>query len=253
MKPLITTVIVDDEKPCIDVLKSDLSQFNNIKVIDTCTTAHKGMQSIINYRPSLVFVDVEMPKITGFELIQSINDTICWPINVVFYSAYDKYILEAMRSAALDFLLKPYHPHELERIIQRVQDNVANLQNNKPVRNNLIIAENRKIAIQTISNLSFVTVCEVLCFEHAGDGWNIVLTNGKQHALKPGISFKDILKISESFVLVNPKQIINIDHLASVENKLLRCEFLPPFDKFPLEIFVSRRNFPKLKNTFYNL
>lgn len=244
----ITTVIIDDQKGCIDTLKKDLGTYCDVKVIDTCTSTFKGKETVLNFRPSLLFIDIEMPNMSGFDFLKEVQPKIDWQMNVVFYSAFDKYILEAFRSSATDFLLKPYQKEELNEILERVRKKQCTTQNNLAHQLLQLTNLHHKIAVQTVSGLSLFAKDEALYFERTGNCWQVVLTNGQKYSLKPGTSHRDITQIAASFVLVSPAYIINLDHVASIENKSLRCLFYPPLDAIASTICISRRNYPKIRN-----
>ena len=84
--------------------------------MDTATTAELGKRHILKYQPDLVFLDVELPDMSGFDLLDDIRDDILPNLRVVFYTVYDKYILDALRASAFDYLLKPYLIEELEAL-----------------------------------------------------------------------------------------------------------------------------------------
>ena len=100
-------------------LQDDLSAFSCIRILDTAMTAEIGKKQIIKYHPDLVFLDVELPDMSGFELLNDIQDDIQPNLRIVFYTAYDKYILDALRASAFDYLLKPYLTEELASLIER--------------------------------------------------------------------------------------------------------------------------------------
>lgn len=125
MNRIISVIIVDDEPTSIEVLKKDLQQYPDIEVISTTSSAEKAKKLILKYQPELLFMDVEMPEMTGFELIESIQDEISPETRVVFYTAYDKYLLDALRASAFDYLLKPYLPEDLEKLMERVKKSVS--------------------------------------------------------------------------------------------------------------------------------
>lgn len=87
--------------------------------MDTATTAELGKRHILKYQPDLVFLDVELPDMSGFDLLDDIRDDILPNLRVVFYTVYDKYILDALRASAFDYLLKPYLIDELAALIER--------------------------------------------------------------------------------------------------------------------------------------
>lgn len=248
MSKFITTIIVDDQKSCIDTLKIDLNSYPDIKIVDTCTSVSKAEEAILNFHPSLLFLDIEMPKMSGLDFIRHIKDDIHWQMSVVFYSAFDKYVLDAFRNTAVDFLLKPYQKDELSKVIERVRKKQEENTTGFEQALHFLLEENRKVVLQTVSGLSFFKKEEMLYFEYTGNSWHVTMTNGTKHRLRIGTKSRDITKISSSFLQISPEYIINLNHVASIENKSLRCIFYPPFNEIASEIYISRRNYAKIKS-----
>ncbi|MFZ4548636.1 MAG: LytR/AlgR family response regulator transcription factor, partial [Bacteroidales bacterium] len=116
----IATVIVDDNKEAIFTLQGFLELMPEIEIIGTATHSAKAIKLIKELSPDLVFLDIEMPGKTGFELLNELDKTIPQRhFKVIFHTAYDKYTLQALRESAFDFILKPPRESELKEIIQR--------------------------------------------------------------------------------------------------------------------------------------
>ena len=117
------TIIIDDIQENIDCLLEDLSYYPYIEVVATSTSPVDGENLVIEHSPDLLFVDVEMPNKSGITLLNELyssNSGINPYMKVVFYTAFDKYMIEAIRSSAFDFLLKPYKKEELAIVLKRV-------------------------------------------------------------------------------------------------------------------------------------
>lgn len=245
---MITTIIIDDEKNSIETLKKDLSSYGDISVVDTCISVSKAKKAVLNYRPSLLFLDVEMPHLSGFEFLNEIQDEIDWEMDIVFYSAFDKYILEALRSSATDFLLKPYLLEELDEVVDRIRKRKCAKQSDINKVLSTIKKLSKRIAIQTIFGISLLNKEDVLFFNRNENLWHANLTNGDVLTLRQGVTLSDISKLCPTFFMINPQQIVNINHIAYIENKTFRCFFHPPYEDYGKDLFISRRNFTKLKN-----
>jgi two-component system LytT family response regulator len=116
---MINAILIDDEKHCLDTLTILLEEYcPEVQVLDACTSAKAGLLAIRQKAPSLVFLDIEMPVMNGFELLEHFHEI---PFAVIFTTSYDQYAIKAIHFSALDYLLKPIDPKELAAAVQKVQ------------------------------------------------------------------------------------------------------------------------------------
>lgn len=247
MSTSITTIIVDDQAGCIDVLVNDLNKFSEVQILETTTSSEKARNIIIKQQPDLLFLDVEMPRINGIELLQEIRSSIHSNLYVVFYSAFDKYMLDALRASAFDYLLKPYQPEELVSIIERVKKEMEMGKVNFEQSMRRLLSDDRKFALQTATGLLLLRRSDILYFQYSNENrcWQMTLSDFSIHRLRLSITAKEILSISISFLQISQDIILNVDHLLSIENQSLKCILYPPFTN--LDIKVSKRYYSKIK------
>lgn len=254
----IKVVIVDDEPQSILRLENDLAALEDFEVIATSSSAMSAKTLVMSMQPDVLFIDVEMPGQTGFEVLQSLRDEMPMDLIVVFYSAFNKYMIDALRASAFDFLLKPYQQEELELIVGRIRQKLeggegasssSSHQNSQDLTglNGLLGTSGKRLAVQTISGLLMVKPDDVFCcvFDEDTHLWHLRLANGQIHKLKKQTTAKSVLSLSPSLVQVRQDCIINLDYLISIENYTLRCIFSPPFDQE--NIIVSRRCYKAVK------
>ena len=116
---MIKAIIIDDEVHCIDTLSILLADYcPEVEVMEKCMSAKKGLEAIEDIKPDLVFLDIEMPIMNGFELLEQFKQI---PFAVIFTTSYDQYAIKAIRFSALDYLLKPIDPKELIAAVHKVQ------------------------------------------------------------------------------------------------------------------------------------
>ena len=271
----IKVVIVDDEPQSILRLENDLAALEDFEVIATSSSAMSAKTLVMSMQPDVLFIDVEMPGQTGFEVLQSLRDEMPMDLIVVFYSAFNKYMIDALRASAFDFLLKPYQQEELELVVGRIRqkmeegDGLSSSSSSSSLGssfssssssseshqnpqdliglNGLLGTSGKRLAIQTISGLLMVKPDEVFCctFDEDTRLWHLKLANGQIHKLKKQTTAKSVLSLSPSLAQVRQDCIINLDYLISIENYTLRCIFSPPFDQE--NITVSRRCYKAVK------
>ena len=116
---MIKAIIIDDEVHCVDTLSILLADYcPEVEVMEKCMSAKKGLEAIEKLKPELVFLDIEMPMMNGFELLEQFKEI---PFSVIFTTSYDQYAIKAIRFSALDYLLKPIDPKELIAAVHKVQ------------------------------------------------------------------------------------------------------------------------------------
>ena len=210
------TIIVDDEKGCRDSLESLLQGFHKINIVAIVDSISLAEEAITNLQPQLVFLDIEMPGGTGFELLEKISSL---NFDVIFTTAYDQYAIKAIKYSALDYLLKPIDPTELEEAINRFtsKKHDQDLINNKfkTLLNNIGgEATHQKIAIPDGEGLSFIKIADIIRFQSDGS-YTYMHSVGKQKPTlisKPIGDYQEML-INETFARVHRSHLINLQHV----------------------------------------
>jgi two-component system, LytTR family, response regulator len=232
MSNKVNVMIIDDDDLCIHCLSDSLCDYKDIQMIGTAKTVEAGKKIVLQKHPDLLFLDVEMPNKNGLELLRELRDHITWPMQVIFYTAYDKYLLDALRESAFDYLLKPFEKAELDQVLGRYFNYLKREQNNSFQDSvNQLLPDRSTFLINTIDGFQILHLEQIGYFKYLNDRkqWFIVLTDLKELQLKRNTSAKDILKYSPSFVQINRDQIINIDYLSMIKGK--ECILFPPFEQ----------------------
>ena len=116
---MIKAIIIDDEMHCRKTLAILLKEYcPEVQLIDQCTDAETGIQAIEKLKPDVVFLDIEMPGMNGFDMLEKFSEI---PFAVIFTTGYDQYAIKAFRFYAIDYLLKPIEPRELINAVRKVQ------------------------------------------------------------------------------------------------------------------------------------
>ncbi|MFZ4462816.1 MAG: LytR/AlgR family response regulator transcription factor [Bacteroidales bacterium] len=251
----ISVVIIDDDKDAIFALRSYLELIPDIEIKGTATHYQKAVNLIKDQSPDLVFLDVEMPGKTGFELIEDFErNGERRNFSVIFHTAYDKYTIRALRESAFDFLLKPAKEEELKGAIQRFRE-----QRNKPVplEKNISNANHKEmVAIPTNTGLQFVPKSDIVYFEIQKSGmglrsvWTVVMNNQQTLKLRHNTKANAIIHYlgDDSFIQISQGAIVSISFINIIEYKTYECFLFPPFDQKSLKI--SRQFMSELRDRF---
>lgn len=239
---MIKAIIIDDERLARNELKKLLAEFPEIEVVAEAANANEGMEKIDNLAPELIFLDIQMPGKTGFDMLSEMDRT----PNVIFTTAYDEYALKAFEVNALDYLLKPIEPKRLADAIQKLQnheereDHLAQPMN----FNRSVLQENDQVFVKDGERCWFVKLMDIRLFESVGNYAKVYFGANKPLILKSLNSLEERLD-EKIFFRANRKHIINLRLIEKVEpyfNGGLLLEL-----KGGEKIEVSRRQTVKFK------
>lgn len=209
----LTAIIIDDEKMARTLLEGMLHEFcKDIEVIDTCPDLPSGIKSIRKNKPDIVFLDIEMPGYSGLELLDFFDEN---EINfsIIFTTAYNQYALQAFKLSAVDYLLKPIEPVELEKAIERYKKN-GHKKNYQFLKENLSGNSAQKLAVHTVNSVKFIETDQILFFKAEGAYTELMLTNGKVITASKGLKkYEDILKENRSFFRCHKSFIVNLKYI----------------------------------------
>lgn len=251
----IKTVIIDDNTEFLLSLQEHLAVYPEIKLVGSANQYKEAKNLLLNKKPDMVFLDIEMPCKNGFELLDEVREEGKGQFSVIFFTAHDKYMIQALRESAFDFLIKPIHPRELKTVIERVKkQRASSLPLSQPALNIPYFSET--VAVPSLTGLRFVHKNKIVLIQSVKESllekpnWEILLNNFEQIQLKKNTTSKEILHFlgNNSFVLINQSCILNIHYLGAVEFKTRNCLLLPPFAH--LKLTVSRGNMTDLRDQF---
>lgn len=228
----MNTIIVDDTKTAISDLAGRLGRYDDITLVATADNGEDGLELVLRYKPELLFLDMELPDMTGIGFLERLKEESDFWCYVVIYTAYSDYMLPAFRNKVFDFLLKPIDDNELDTIMNRFYADRAggkgSEQNDGAVRRN-----DGKLLFYTNSvDFRLVKIRDICVFyyDHETRVWAVVAAGcDSPLRLKRNVTKDVLLKIDDNFVQVSQKYIININYLLEVHDNI--CHFYPPFDK----------------------
>lgn len=249
--PCYKVVIVDDERTAIDSLRRALAAYPEFEVRGTASNGAKGRKAIMELRPDLLFLDVELPDIQGIRLLSELRDEVLWDMKVVFYTAYDKYLLQALRESAFDYLLKPFTSDGLELVLDRYRKTRLSVQPPTSFATSIttLMPQRDTFMIGTVTGFKLLHVEEIGYFEYLRDKrlWQVTLFNQARLTLKNNTRAEDIINYSGSFVQISQSAIINVNYLALINGK--QCQMYPPFNAKE-DLLISRGFLKALQDRF---
>jgi len=234
-------IIIDDERLARAELRKLLQDFPEVEVIDEAANAEEGITKIEAQNPDLIFLDIQMPGRTGFDMLSSLEKS----PNVIFTTAYDEYALKAFEVNALDYLLKPVEPKRLADAIQKLHfiETKEPIGNGENV-NKSLLTENDQVFVKDGERCWFVKLSDIRLFESVGNYAKVFFGNNKPLILKSLNALEERLD-EKMFFRANRKHIVNLRMIEKIEpyfNGGLLLEL-----KGGEKIEVSRRQTVKFK------
>ena len=241
---LTKVYIVDDDPNAIELL-SRLLQDYSVSIIGSTSDTTKARDDITEKEPDLLFLDVEMPTMTGLEFWSLLKPYVRPDMRVVFYTGYDKYLLEALRRQAFDYMLKPATPTELAKIMTRYYEQRLSALQQLPNRQSLMI-------VNAVGEYMVVRFDDIAFFRFNPDRklWEIVCTDGQRYDLRHRTTADTILNYAQEFVQIHKRYIVNILHVSKVVDGL--CVLQPPLQALT-ELHISKNYRSEFMSTFYNM
>src|SRR5262250_2378407 len=234
-------IFIDDERLARAELRKLLQDFPEVEVIDEAANAEEGITKIEAQNPDLIFLDIQMPGRTGFDMLSSLEKS----PNVIFTTAYDEYALKAFEVNALDYLLKPIEPKRLNDAIQKLQYEMSKEREGiNGIINRGPLTENDQVFVKDGERCWFVKLSEIRLFESVGNYAKVYFGSNKPLILKSLNALEERLD-QKIFFRANRKHIINLRWIEKIEpyfNGGLLVEL-----KGGEKIEVSRRQTVKFK------
>lgn len=209
-------LIVDDEAPARSILREMLSVLPGVRILAECANGFEAVKAASELDPDVVFLDIEMPRLDGFEVAELIDPGIA----VVFVTAYDSYALKAFDVHAVDYVLKPFRPERLAAAFERARERVGKA---RPAAENEIAAAVRppgtplsRVVVKDGSRVHVIPV-EKLDLVEAHDDYVRLKSEGKSFLKQQTIGGLAASLDPERFIRVHRSYVLNIDRLASLE------------------------------------
>jgi len=212
----INAIIIDDEAACTESLSLELQMYcPQVNILSSCHSAAEGLSSIVKFKPDLVFLDIEMPRMNGFELLNQLKQI---NFEVIFVTAYDQFALKAFKFSAIDYLLKPIVYEDLiaavNKVEQRIIKNLGSDHLEALLSNINFLNKNLStIAVPSLEGLEFVPVEEINYCEAQVNYTSIHKTDGSSILLSKTLKNVESMLENHQFIRIHQSYLINIAHL----------------------------------------
>jgi two-component system, LytTR family, response regulator len=243
-EPKIRTLIIEDEELARNLLRTYLSDYPELEILGECENGFEGVKSINELKPDLIFLDIQMPKITGFEMLELIDHH----PEIIFTTAYDQYALKAFEYNAADYLLKPFSKERLQGALEKVKDKLAKQTDHEDIvekinnfpreefLDRIVVKDRHKIHIIPTDQIRYIESLDdyVLIYTHDGRFMKQKTMHYFESALDP-----------HNFSRIHRSYIVRVDQIAQLQQYEKESYIAILHDKTKLK--VSKSGYKNLK------
>ncbi|TWF39139.1 LytTR family two component transcriptional regulator [Chitinophaga polysaccharea] len=241
---MIKAVIIDDEPLAREVVKEYLLNFPQIQVVQECNDGFEGLKAIQQQQPDIIFLDIQMPKITGFEMLELVENMPA----VIFTTAFEEHAIRAFEVHAVDYLLKPFSSERFDKAVQKWLDQYQSMPAStaalletaaaNPVQSNRVVIKiNGKIKIIPVQDIHYI---------EAADDYVKIFTQEGSFLKNKTMSFFEKMLDPQQFTRVHRSYILNVNQVTRID----------PYEKenhlailrSGAKVLVSKTGYPRLKS-----
>ena len=209
-------IIIDDEPLARMVIKEYLQSYADIEVVQECNDGFEGVKAIQQLQPDLIFLDIQMPKITGFEMLELIDN----PPQVIFTTAFEEYAIKAFEAEAVDYLLKPFSKERFDKAIQKIvlekpaivspkTLDILEVATKSPTQSNrIVVKDGSKIKIIPVGQIHYLEAADDYVKIHTAEG--VFLKKKTMQYFEDSLQQQQFIRIHRSYI-VNAQLITRID------------------------------------------
>lgn len=207
-------IIIDDENRTRDLIAKMINSFGlDIEAISAADSVESGIKAIEEHKPDLVFLDIQMPDGTGFDLLRSIDNK---KFDVIFITAHEEFAIKAIKFSALDYILKPVDPTELKAAVERA---LASLNSSKEdvqfeaLNNNMQAQQKRRLVLKTQESVHVVDLEQIIRCEADRNYTSFFLTEGRKILVSKTLKEYETLLTGYNFLRVQQSHLVNLDYV----------------------------------------
>jgi len=205
-------IIIDDEPLARSIVLEYLMSYPDIKIIAECSDGFEGMKAIQQHQPDLIFLDVQMPKINGFELLELIDN----PPAIIFTTAFDEYALKAFESNAIDYLLKPFNKERFDKAMQKFNSNLIPKINTEQLQLPSSGNQQNRIVVKSDGKIKIIPTGEIQYIEANGDNVKVMTSEGSFSKNKTMSYFEQQLSTND-FVRIHRSYLVNVSLVSRID------------------------------------
>lgn len=235
---MIRTIIIDDEPLAAGIVREFLAEFPQFEIIDQCEDGFQAMKAIQKHQPDLLFLDVQMPKITGFELLELLDE----PPAVIFTTAFDQYALKAFDAQAVDYLLKPFSQDRFRQAIERFLSTQEKEIDTSGIQD--MAEKSNRLVVRVKNEIKIVPVAEVMYFE-SQDDYIAIHTDSDNFLKKMTMKSLEESLSPDQFARIHRSYMLNLNQITRIEpyERDSYLVFLKNGEKLP----VSKTGYARLR------
>lgn len=234
-------IIIDDEPLARGIVKEYLQSYHDVDLAAECADGFEGIKAIQQHQPDLIFLDIQMPKINGFEMLELIEN----PPAVIFTTAFDEFAIKAFESNAVDYLLKPFSKERFEKAIQKYLQHSNNTSTQQVIeaaatsplqQNRIVVKDSNKIKIIPVNKIHYL---------EAADDYVKIITAEGSFLKKRTMNFFEQSLVAYHFVRIHRSYLVNTQLITRIDvyEKDSHLLLLTTGEKLP----VSKAGYVKLK------
>ena len=207
-----SAVIIEDELPAQELIKSFLASDTEIEVLSVCDDGFEGLKALNQLKPDILFLDIQVPKLTGFEILELME---CNPV-IIFSTAYDEYAIKAFDTNAADYLLKPYSKARFNEALSRAKVKVQaqTKEELNPAKTEIQPESIDRIVVKTRHKLEIIKRNDILYLQADDDYVRIFSAKGE--FMKNDTLKKYDGKLGADFVRIHRSTIVNVNHISNI-------------------------------------
>jgi len=210
------TIIIDDEQLARDIVKKYLEDHNNIEIVAECSNGFEGLKAIHELKPDLVFLDIQMPKLTGFEMLEILD----YKPQIIFATAYDEFAIKAFEHNAIDYLLKPFSKERFDQAITKAKSKSVDQKPDEIKRINdfrdeqvdtidrIVVKQNHKIVVIPVDDIKYI---------EAQDDYVMIYTNDARYMKQKTMKYFETHLPAYDFVRIHRAYIAKVSEIEELQ------------------------------------